>query len=309
MDGGEMTNIINEELIAAKKDKMIEEESCKSNGKTIVKLTRDNVAKVEAMIRNDSAYIKSHEKKAKPKLSLKSSKKDSEETVEYKYNGSTAYWMSMLRAYILDNKNDFLDQQYPEVKDYFEGLKLDSDASAIDNKLTYDEIIKRAVIAVDNENSTHINSDGVGRDEITRRIVNEIDKKELLNSLWERNLDMFKKIEAKTHPDDVSHNARENTSFASKFCHYACYYLFEGSDKQDNYSIHDNILRTVLPWYLEYYKIPVKKRSLTEYDVYRKAVDAVREKAKEKYGNEISRNGFDHLLWYYVTSLRFLHEV
>lgn len=49
-----MRNIIQEELELAK-SKMFEEVIYKD--KTLVKLTRDNVAIVEAMIRNDSAYI------------------------------------------------------------------------------------------------------------------------------------------------------------------------------------------------------------------------------------------------------------
>lgn len=277
-----MANIIEEELKEAKK-KMIETrvvtiKKTKEEKKEIVTLTRNNVAIVEAMIRNDSAYIKSHKKDAQPTS---------------KYNGSTAYWMSMLRAYILNHTNDFLDQKYLDVKTYFETLNKSENT----NNLTYAEIIEKAVIAVDNENSTHINSDGVGRHQITNRIVS-YDKKELLYSLWEGNLDLFKKIEEKTKPEDDKHNARTNTSFASKFCHYACFYLFEGSERQDNFSIHDNILRTVLPWYLEYYNIKING-SLTKYEVYRKAVDSVREKANQN-GNEItSRNGFDHLLWYY----------
>lgn len=43
-----------------------------------------------------------------------------------------------------------------------------------------------------------------------------------------------------------------------------------------------------------------KYNILTYYSVYRDAVDAIREKAKKQNTNEIiSRNGFDHLLWYY----------
>jgi len=51
-----MGNIIQKELRIAK-TKMFEEVTY--NNKKLVKLTTDNVAIVEAMIRNDSAYIKS----------------------------------------------------------------------------------------------------------------------------------------------------------------------------------------------------------------------------------------------------------
>lgn len=89
-----MNNIISEEFAEAQK-KMIRDDV---QIPTLVQLTRNNVAIVEAMIRNDSAYIKSHKKDAKP---------------TNKYNGSTAYWMSMLQTHILKNKDDFIA---PEVR-------------------------------------------------------------------------------------------------------------------------------------------------------------------------------------------------
>ena len=50
-----------------------------------------------------------------------------------------------------------------------------------------------------------------------------------------------------------------------------------------------------LPKYIEHYKINIKEKDLKDYATYRKAVDKVINKA----GKQISRNGFDHLLWYY----------
>ena len=57
--------------------------------------------------------------------------------------------------------------------------------------------------------------------------------------------------------------------------------------------IYDSILKKVLPRYLDYYEL--KRYDLDDYAQYREAVDAIREAS----GVEISRNGFDHLLWYY----------
>lgn len=45
---------------------------------------------------------------------------------------------------------------------------------------------------------------------------------------------------------------------------------------------------------LDYYSID-EDYDLNDYDDYRKAVDAIRNASR----TEISRNGFDHLLWYY----------
>ena len=52
------------------------------------------------------------------------------------------------------------------------------------------------------------------------------------------------KIASKTSKES---GARANPSFASKFCHYACMYLFEDRKEQDNFSIYDGILCKVLP--------------------------------------------------------------
>lgn len=48
----------------------------------LIFLSHDNVAKVEAMIRNDSAYLKSSDRSAGPCGH---------------YSGSTAYWMTQLK--------------------------------------------------------------------------------------------------------------------------------------------------------------------------------------------------------------------
>lgn len=84
-------NIIQEELQLADK-KMIEE--VLYDGRTLAKLTRDNVAIVEAMIRNDSAYRKSSDVNAEPVV---------DKNGKSKYGGSSAYWMTRLKQALLDN--------------------------------------------------------------------------------------------------------------------------------------------------------------------------------------------------------------
>lgn len=217
----------------------------------LVELSIENVAIVEAMIQNDSAYIKSENKEAVP-----TRKKDG----SVKYGGSTAYWMTQLK--------DFLEQN--------------SQA-----QFTYEEIISKAVEAVDRENSTHLNADKTGRKEITNRILNI---KNLENKLKNANLNLIETISAKT---SAKTRARVNLSFASKFCHYACFYLFEGLPEQDNYSIYDNVIKKVLQKYVNYYHLPT--RDLDNYREYQETIDEIIAQSK----SHISRNGFDHLLWYY----------
>lgn len=181
--------------------------------------------------------------------------------------GSTAYWMCQLRDYIKKNMTD---------------------------RKTYKNIIANAVIAVDRDNSTHLNADGVGRDEITERIC-KIPLEKLQHYLQDPHGTKYKLVEIIARKTSASIRPRENKSFASKFCHYACFYLFEGKKEQDNYSIYDSILKNALPLYIDYYGIDVKKQELEDYAVYSETIEKIIKKA----GNKISKNGFDHLLWYY----------
>ena len=254
-----MQNTIQKELAQAKR-KLIDEVDFK--GKKLAKLTRGNVAKIEAMIQNDSAYHLSSDVEAEPK---RNKKKDG-----IKYGGSSAYWMTQLKSVLINS------------------------GSNGECKYEYEEIIKGAVESVDRENSTHLNADKCGRQEIAKRIC-AFDRKELIMCLKDPdygNMKLFNEISKETSA------GRRNPSFASKFCHYACFYVFEGTEYQDNYSIYDGILKTVLPWYCDSFDIKTQY-DFDKYEDFRKAVDDVRNASKEKTGVEISRNGFDHLLWYY----------
>lgn len=250
-----MQNTIQKELALAKV-KMIEE--VVFQGKTLAKLTRDNVAIVEAMIRNDSAYIHSTDVNASPTYNRKG---------EIKYGGSSAYWMTQLKTALME--------------------------SGSDSVYLYEDVIKGAVESVDRENSTHLNADNCGRHEITQRLC-AFDRDELVECLKDPDHDDMKLIREISRITSAKQRARTNLSFASKFCHYACFYVFEDTEYQDNYSIYDGILKAVLPMYLGCFHIE-QEYDLGDYRDYRMAVDAIRKAS----GIEISRNGFDHLLWYY----------
>lgn len=248
-----MNTIQKEQEIA--KSKMIEEISF--NGYSLAKITRDNVAIVEAMIRNDSAYIRTTDVSAKPR-------KNTNGIVVY--GGSTAYWMTLLKRILIDKKRV---------------------------EYSYKDVIRGAVEAVDRENSTHLNADKCGRAEITSRICS-LSKDKMLKCLQYPEYDNMFLIREIARVTSAKRRARTNLSFASKFCHYACFYIFEGTEFQDNYSICDSILKKVLPLYMCYYGI-AQKFDINDYGEYRAAVDTIRDAS----GIEISRNGFDHLLWYY----------
>ena len=283
----------------------------------LVKLTLDNVAKVEAMIQNDSAYIRASKSDAGPDFNSKG-------TLEY--SGATPFWMSLLREALEDRKWTPTSKYG---KEYDRKDKIG---------FTFDEILAGAIVAVDRDNSTHLTGDGVGRIEIWGRI-RTISREELRNRLLKRDFTLIdeimketdpgskdkrdqlnadakkwfspkhdwllKAIEAKveTKKQDKEFKARTNQSFASKFCHYACLYIFEGKEESDNFSIYDKILETVLPWYWNRFEVELEKEKETRkfnYQKYSDVIDEIRDKNKQNTnGYLISRNGLDHLLWYY----------
>ena len=251
-----MSNFITEEYNESLKFHL---EEINFNASTsLVALTRKNVALVEMIIKYDSAYSKASDTNAAPNHNKN-------------YCGSTAFWMSLL-------------------KKYFNREQIDYD---------YSEIIQNAVIAIDRENSTHINADVIkdnnnsgGRYELAERISN-IDPKNLINYLKYPEETNYELIEIISTPTEKGNFKRTNLSFASKFCHYACFYLFEGEKEQDNYPIYDQIVKNHIPNYMKYYEI--EKKNLKDYKEYKSAIDEIILKS----GYQISRNGFDHLIWYY----------
>ena len=247
-------NTIQKELKRAE-EKKFEEEIF--GEETIVKLTPNNVAIVEAMLCYDSAYNRSVLVDAKPRYSNN----------KLIYGGSTAYWMTVLKEILVDG---------------------------VENKIySYESIIENAVAAIDRENNTHLNADKCGRAEIKQRIC-EFDRVELIKCLKNPNYKDLKLIEELSRKTSALRRARNNLSFASKFCHYACYYFFPETDNQDNYPIYDSVIKKVLPIYLKRYNINYTYK-LDNYKYYCDAIERIR-KASDI---EISRNGLDHLLWYY----------
>lgn len=227
----------------------------------IVKLTRDNVAKVNAYISTDSDYKDSNNINKGPIFYKNKGK--------IKYVGSSSYWLNNLKQYIDTNTSNY----------------------------KYEEIIKYLVIAIDNENSTHLNSDKIGRKSTIEKIL-DIDKNQLLDYLKnvDRKYELITIIQTPKYKNEKNH-----LSFATKFCHYTSMFLFEGTKYQDNFSIYDNVLRESLPKYIKrYLNMDITPKEYTNnYNKYINYIDDIREHAKKIYGDEISRNGFDHLVWYY----------
>ena len=98
--------------------------------------------------------------------------------------------------------------------------------------------------------------------------------------------------------DDKKHHARTNYSFATKFCRALCMTLFEGEEEQDNFSIYDKVVAEAIWYYIKAYNIDATKEDLKDYSKFIKTVDQI---IAESDPN-VSRNGFDHLIWYYYKS-------
>ena len=151
----------------------------------------------------------------------------------------------------------------------------------------YRKAVENTVNFVDKENGIHLNADGVGRKQIAQRII-DYGKNNLFADL---KLGSYKPYYVLAERTTGVKRGRQNKSFASKFCHFACFHLFENKPEQDNYCIYDSIVKGALQYYLaggEHY-------DLDDYAQYSEAIDSI----LVKNGNCISRHGFDQLIWYY----------
>lgn len=265
MDGDSIMSLIEEEKINSEKYKLLEEIIEYNNSKIkIVKLTSDNVSRVEAMISTNSDY-----KQIETSKDGIVYKKDG--TV--KYIGSSRFWILQLKEIIDTN------------------LKYSSKG------FSYEDIMKNIIIAVDNENSTHLNSDKVGREVVQKRILS-LERSEFKKLLKDEKKEykLLNYIQKSQKKGEKNH-----FSFATKFCHYVSLIIFEGTEFEDNYSIYDNVLKKSLCKYIKrYLHLDVNEKSFeNDYKKYIEYIDNIRNKAEEIYGKKISRHGFDHLLWYY----------
>jgi len=185
-------------------------------GTDTVELTQENVSMAMAIISLDSNYANAVDINTIPTI------KNGKEQENFNLGGSSAFWFSELKKKLIDKKNSDFDDRI---------------------------IICNCVNAVDRENSTHLNSDGVGRKEISERILEFYKAKKLLDELKEPNYEdegLINQISKETKPVNEKYNSRSNISFASKFCQIACYWLFKDKKEQDNFSKYDTVVKNVL---------------------------------------------------------------
>ena len=244
--------LIQDEKEASKKYELeVEEINCNGKEKVkIVKLTSDNVARVEAMIKTGFGDNDPENKKL------------------------STFWLIQLK--------EIIDSEDERSKDGF----------------SYECIMEKLIKTIDKENRTHLNSDTKGFDNVKQRVV-DIKRKELKQYLEDPG-DEYELINIIQTPEKEGEKC--HFSFATKFCHYVCLCLFEGTEAEDRFSIYDGVLKKTLPRYIKkYLGEDVKEKEYeNNYHKYIKYIDRIRDKASEiEACGKISRNGFDQLLWYY----------
>ena len=89
-------------------------------------------------------------------------------------------------------------------------------------------------------------------------------------------------------------------SLSSKVCKYLCEFAFQ----KDNYYINDSIVRHILLFYLDFYKVehPEIKSSNAvdkmDYKMLYGWLSKLHNARNKEYKDEITRNELDHILWY-----------
>ena len=176
-------------------------------------------------------------------------------------------------------------------------------SSVLINQLTeenYNNLIGQIVDAVDRENSTHLNAGKNGRASVTA-ILQKYTLPQLKDLLKNQNgnYDLLNEI---AFPQPKAKGVKDRFSYASKLCHNLCIELLQGTPYEDGYCKYDTVLEKALPLYYKEYcgKIIKPSNYRKQYSAYIKYVDEIRQAAQECYdGKIISRNGFDHLIWYF----------
>jgi hypothetical protein len=302
----------------------------KTDKQGYVEISFENVAKVEAMIAHDSAYTRSFNKTSMPdekwleafdfKAFIKAMKCEPYNVAgipEEGYRGSSAFWFSIMKVFLTDSGwNQTIAANFPDIwKNWPDDLTF------------FKFIIYNAIAAIDAENSTRFSKEE--RAELAGRIADN--REDFLRLLQndDNNYELIDILCKATAPNGKRTSGRENFSFATKFCHYAAFYIFEGTVYQDNYSIFDGVVGAALnaidmcdgkiPYKIQSGNLPLRAKGKIKwstealrtlknryhinysdiYRMYQAYIDFIRDYYGKQTGTKVSRNGLDHLLWYY----------
>ena len=176
---------------------------------------------------------------------------------------------------------------------------------------------------INKQNSTHASEEEF---KVLADRIKEFDegKGKLLNFLCEpdNNYSLINKLSKKIK---TKNRYRSNFSLATKICQTVCFVINDGNKYQDNFMKFDSVLRDNLPKYLRAYNVSVDQvlnindKERREFSKFKKNKKDKEEEMLlnwlykeqkypiyirminlliEKTGNQISKNGLDHLIWY-----------
>lgn len=151
--------------------------------------------------------------------------------------------------------------------------------------------------ALNRENSTHLYA-ADGFDLTVKKIMS-------IHNLKDR---LKRRDEALVGEIASASPGRNNFSFASKYCTYACRYCLDEPYK-DGYCIYDRVLEQTIPYYARYFLkeryISRKKSTLHNlvvkehnYKAYIDLIDRIIEAAYNENGYGVSHKDFERILWY-----------
>ena len=252
------------------------------NDLKIPALTRKNADFVEAVVGLDSNYNRDADVNAKPDDDFDVFQNTSSSSG--KYCGSSAYWF-----YKMEHGGNF------------------------------EECLLGAIISIDRTNSTHLESGVDGRrvikDIILKKCKNVEKLKKELNKDFQTNpKEHLIGIMSVDLPAKKKGTNRSNLSFASKFCSYASICL----NTQIEYSKYDNVVASHLKEYVEAYlnrsdikncefKYDSDRKNKSQdrlhyvtnvYIRYYQLIGEIIDCLKQQHNVSISRNEFDHIVWY-----------
>ena len=245
-----------------------------SKNNNLIALTTLNVQKVETMLRYNPDY---------PQF------------FDYNLLNNSNYVNDIIVNVEEERNNKKDDLEYPSFY-YIKALEKFKDNDKETG--TYEYYIKAILRRINSENSTRASKYDITT--IAGEIACKFEYSELIENLKKPNKE-YKIIEY-----ICMKGKNRNLSLATKFCHYMSFILFFGTNYADTYSIYDSVVNDNLNSYASHLKIESNynsqelknlqknewKEIKNSYIKYQETINKIITKAN------ISRNGFDHLVWY-----------
>lgn len=145
------------------------------------------------------------------------------------------------------------------------------------------EEIKTILRKIASSNSTHTSNENI--DILSDYIFNN--KKDFLFKLESGSAELVDEISF------IDGFIRREKSFASKVCSYLCELEF----KKSNFAVNDSVVRTMLPYYLNYFgiaKVTSKKLKNCSYKEFIGYIEGIKNELKE----DLTFEEIDNIIWY-----------